>query len=95
MKFIRYLDAERTLVCWLNVSQCNGKLIIKLVIDKPDLYKLRVLKGYQLLICLLFGKDTTKTIVLFSDNIFLIQMYQNVFPTCMYAICELLIHCFT
>ena len=42
-----------------------------------------------------FSKTLTKAILLFNDNIVLIQIYQNVFRTCIHiTICELLIYYF-
>ena len=53
------------------------------------------LMGQLGLICLHFQKYVTKTILLFNDNIALIQIYCNAFTTCIYiTICELRISYF-
>ena len=52
-----------------------------------------VLKGQYGLICVHVQKYVTKTILLFKDNLVLIQTYLNVFITRIYiTICELLIY---
>ena len=52
-----------------------------------------LLKGTLRVDLLTFSRNLTKAILLFNDNIALIQIYQNIFTTCIYiTICEVLIY---